>query len=77
MVIAKYFVDSQKLELLLIKKIHFSVKKKKKKSCSSTDQQIPLKLNAGHPLQFCQVGKTKIINAIAHREKSKDFNFKC
>lgn len=72
MVIAKYFVDSQKLELLLLK-IHFSVKKKR------VAQALINRFlsNAGHPLQFCQVGKTKIMNVIAHRQKAKDFNFKC
>ena len=74
---SKIFCWFSKVGITINKKNSFQCKKKKKKSCSSTDQQIPLKLNAGHPLQFCQVGKTKIINAIAHREKSKDFNFKC
>ena len=74
MVIAKYFVDSQKLELLLIKKVHFSVKKKKRVAQALINRFLSI---AGHPLQFCQVGKTNIMNVIAHKEKSKDFNFKC
>lgn len=73
MVIAKYFVDSQKLKLLLIKKVHFSVKKKRVAQ-ALINRFLSI---AGHPLQFCQVGKTNIMNVIAHREKSKDFNFKC